>query len=342
MFIINYSVKPNGRQLTFILSLLSISLFLGDTSTALADSNKKATSGSTEYITTNMSVEIVDLTPKFLKFYETAVNEKADPNRRWQLWQEHYNFAAVPPIPERREMARKILDKAWPEYAKAIDRIKKGATLLTPAPQEVLKSVAKLLNHTNHPIKVKLIVFVGGFENNAFAYNDKNGPVICIPIEINDSQIHRAMVHEFAHTVHSSIKMAVDVGRPSQEIQRLVAQDVLDEGLAMRVTQKLVPGLRTEDYLSETRPGWFRQCEENRALILNDIRKNLNDKDVYRFSVGTGTTGIERGSYYAGWLVAGRLEEHNMSLADIAKFPSSSIVDQMNKVIDSLLLKKMN
>src|SRR5260370_33252092 len=45
------------------------------------------------------SIEVVDLTPRFLKFYETAIAEKASPEPRWQLWQQLYGFAAVPPTP---------------------------------------------------------------------------------------------------------------------------------------------------------------------------------------------------------------------------------------------------
>src|SRR3982751_3208832 len=66
------------------------------------------------------SVEVVDLSPRFIKFYETATAEKADPERRWQLWQQLYGFAAVPPTPEGKVMARTLLDKAWSQYPKVM------------------------------------------------------------------------------------------------------------------------------------------------------------------------------------------------------------------------------
>lgn len=44
-----------------------------------------------------VTLDVEDLTPRFLAFYEAVQAEGADADRRWQLWQEHYGFAAVPP-----------------------------------------------------------------------------------------------------------------------------------------------------------------------------------------------------------------------------------------------------
>lgn len=45
-------------------------------------------------------VDIVDLTPRFLDFYQQATREDLTPDSRWALWEELYNFAGVPPTPE--------------------------------------------------------------------------------------------------------------------------------------------------------------------------------------------------------------------------------------------------
>jgi hypothetical protein len=43
------------------------------------------------------TIEVLNLIPKFLKFYEKANVDGLDHNARWSLWEEHYNFAAIPP-----------------------------------------------------------------------------------------------------------------------------------------------------------------------------------------------------------------------------------------------------
>ena len=42
-------------------------------------------------------VEVVDLTPRFLAFYDSATVLHADTGERWNLWRSLYHFAAVPP-----------------------------------------------------------------------------------------------------------------------------------------------------------------------------------------------------------------------------------------------------
>src|SRR5690606_26832582 len=64
-------------------------------------------------------LDVIDLTPRFLDFYERASHEGLDPDARWTLWQEAYGFAAVPPTPEGSRAARALLDAAWDRYPAA-------------------------------------------------------------------------------------------------------------------------------------------------------------------------------------------------------------------------------
>ena len=87
-------------------------------------------------------LEVVDLGPRFLQFHEKAAAENADPERRWQLWREHYGFAAVPPTPEGEGIARRLLDQAWERYPEILDALPVAASQLAPAPELVLAEVA--------------------------------------------------------------------------------------------------------------------------------------------------------------------------------------------------------
>lgn len=86
-----------------------------------------------------VSVTIDDRSPKFLAFYSKATAENADEAERWKLWKEMYHFAAVPPTPEGEQMARKMLDQAWPRYAVALPRIRTGAAVFHPSQLLFLK-----------------------------------------------------------------------------------------------------------------------------------------------------------------------------------------------------------
>lgn len=69
---------------------------------------------------------IRDLRPKFLEFYQTAIKETDSEDRRFGMWKQMYDFAAVPPTPEGDQMARRVLDDAWPRHAEALPTIRAG------------------------------------------------------------------------------------------------------------------------------------------------------------------------------------------------------------------------
>lgn len=103
----------------------------------------------------SVSLSVTDLSPKFLALYEEAVKEKASPDARWELWKKMYHFAAVPPTPEGEKMARVLFDQAWPRYPSVLNRIRGGASAVTPAAEQQLNSVAALLR-PDKPVHIEL------------------------------------------------------------------------------------------------------------------------------------------------------------------------------------------
>jgi hypothetical protein len=248
-------------------------------------------------------VVVIDMTPKFLAFYDSASARNADTETRWELWRRLYNFAAVPPTPFGREMARRLLDSAWARYPAALPRIRQGLAGLGASPDVILDQVTRLLG-CGDTVRVGLRVFVGGFEGNAFAYNAADGtPFVAIPVEAGDAKL--SMAHEFAHAVHRSSACA---GFPPG-YQQSLALLVLSEGVAMRVTERLIPGYPATYYLHGSAE-WLVSAQARRAAILQGVREHLRQSDeatVQRFTFGTGTSGISREAYYAGWEVTGAL-----------------------------------
>lgn len=284
-----------------------------------------------------VTLEVVDLTPRFLAFFEAARTEGADAEGRWRLWQHHYRFAAVPPTPDGQALARRLLEGAWPAYPGVLDRIRKGAPGLDPAPEPILRDVARVLG-CDRSVTVRLVVFVGALEGNAFSMAQDGVPVVCVPVEQDPEERALLLPHEFTHAVH-----IVTAGLPGTW-ERSIAELVLQEGLAMRTTAALVPGHPPAAYAEVVStlatPDWFRRCVEREVAILGGIREHLADRSseaVARFTFGTGTTGLEREAYYAGWVVVGHLLDQGWTLANLAHAPVEAMVALIDEAIRSRL-----
>jgi hypothetical protein len=273
---------------------------------------------------------IEDLTPKFLAFYKEASKEHVDEARRWELWQQLYAFAAVPPTPEGQLMARKILDDAWERYKAALPAIERGNANLQPPPSEILQSVADLLK-VDVPIRAKLLLFVGGFDNNAFTAPGGDGiPTVALPVEGIGSAL--LLIHEFTHVAEA------EEAHLSLGWQRSIAHTIFAEGLAMRVTQNIHPGLPDRAYVGEFTPDWFARAQAKQSLILADIAPHIaesNSSAVMRFTMGTGGAGLEREAYYTGWIVIGDLLQHGWTYSRLARVTD----DQMPRIVSDSLAR---
>jgi len=277
-------------------------------------------------------VEIVDLTGRFLAFYDSATARHADPDQRWQLWRRLYNFAAVPPTPFGDSLARHLLDSAWTKYRAALPTIERGPAGLGISPDSGLERVLGLLK-CGDSVKLRVTVFVGGFEGNAFAFgvtNDRSN--IAIPVEAGNPA--RSVIHEFTHAVHRAGCASFRTGYGGS-----LAELVVTEGLAMRVVQAALPGYDDEFYTAAA-PGWLAAARSRRTDILAGVRAHLNDSgpDVARrFTFGKGMTGLSREAYYAGWEVVGAMLRDGRSLHEIATLSPSEYATVVGGVIDNLV-----
>jgi len=281
------------------------------------------------------SIEIRDLTPKFLAFYQTASAENATPEHRFELWQQDYGFAAVPPTPEGAQIARRLLDEAWPKYPSVMTRIVRGANGMEPSPDSTLKRVFSQLQ-PGKPVHMRVVVYVGALEGNAFTAAGKDGvPTVALPVEQSPYDRGPMMAHEFTHAVQ------ISMGTNSGGWIRSVGETVLAEGLAMRVAQKLYPDRPAASFVEmPEEPGWLTKCEARHDAILRDVRAVLaSDKseDVMRFTMGTGPTGLDREAYYAAWVVTEYWLRHGMTFASIARIPEDEAPLRVGLAIDAII-----
>jgi len=263
-------------------------------------------------------IEIVNLVPKFLNFFERANHEGVNESERWNLWKEHYNFVALPPGYD--EQARNQLKQTWEKYQSNIDQIRNW----DPDQNKFEKMFTKVktLLGSDENIPFVIVFFVSAFDNSAFvAPYDENKTMLCLPIENQLSDI--VIVHELTHIVHGkTASLEMNWERP-------IAELILQEGLALHVSKNLVPGEKDETYIEMgVEQGWLQSCHEHRTKILNGITPYLSDSKgevIRKFTFGTGATGHKREAYYAGWeLVASELKK-GVSLRQLASLKRKDI-----------------
>lgn len=281
-----------------------------------------------------VSITVKDLTPKFLTFYRAAAGAHLSAEQRFKLWKQDDGFAAVPPTPQGDQIARKLLDVAWPKYPSALSRIEKGAAGIQPSPQATLRRVADLLQ-ADEPIHITLVVYVGAFEGNAFTAGGPKGVTVALPVEQSARQRGPAMTHEFTHAV------VIATGYSSGGWVRTIAETVLQEGLAMHVAQHFYPDRPVKTFVEmPSEPGWLARSERLQPQILRDVKTALrSDKssDVMRFTMGVGPSGIDREAYYAGWKVVGYWLSHGLTYADIARIPEADAPARVGAAIEAIL-----
>ena len=248
---------------------------------------KKVPPARSEVVDGQRRLHIVDLSPRFLDFYRAAANVDAD--ARWQLWNEKYGFAAVPPTPEGQQLARKLLDDAWPRYSQALPLIREGVAAMEPKPEVVLKKVADVLG-LDGPFEMQVTVYVGAFDGNAFTRAQDGKPIVSIPLEMDAAQRALVLPHEMTHAVH------IATAHLSGDWERSIAETIMQEGLAMHVAQTVTPGRDVRAYI-EHKPGWYDAAMAKLDAILRGLLPELDKSDsptVFRYTMGTGNTSTER------------------------------------------------
>jgi len=268
-------------------------------------------------------VRVSDGVAKFERFYSLATASPISPDERWSLWQKDYGLAAVPPTPFGRTLARKQLDAAWDRYAALVPRLPALTQNAQALAVPTLGAVARLFGDDDPTLTVDLILFVGQFDNNAFAGPMVHDvPTVFLPVEMTDPDV--ALAHEFAHAVHKH------VGHLSNGYASPIGEALLMEGIAMRAAQQVRPGHDEAAYTPATVYGstWLKTCEGNAHSILKGIAPHLAAADADadgRFTYGTGTTGLNDELYCAGWVLVGDLIAHGHTFRQLVRIPEADM-----------------
>ena len=267
-------------------------------------------------------LEVVNLVPKFLKFFDHANNAYTDETERWRLWKEHYDFAALPPGYDQQ--ARSQLNQAWAKYQTNIERIRSWEPDQTGIGK--FYDEIKTLLGSDADIPAVIVFFVGAFDNNAFtAPYDEHRSMLCLPVEDQWSDI--IIVHELTHIVHA------ETASLDMSWERPVAELVLQEGLALQVSKHLIPGNSDEDYIEMgAEKGWLQKCREDKTEIMEGILPYLFDsrsETIEKFTFGTGASGHRREAYYAGWEFVRSQLEKGITFKQLASIERKDMPDYL-------------
>jgi hypothetical protein len=260
---------------------------------------------------------------KFLLFYRHATASPMSADKRFALWKIDDGLAAVPPGPEGDAVARKLLDEAWEKYPTLVGRI---PALTVAAQSTALAMFTKdndLLATGSVPIHVRLVLYVGQFDNNAYTMPSMNDKPVTVMLPVENQILQLALAHELTHAIHMQLaNIKNSFGAPLGEI-------VFLEGLAMRTAQQAVPGLPEAAYSEMPGDqGWFAKCAANRIAILKGIGDDLNKSGeavALKYTFGSGNLGIQREAYCAGWFLVGNMLARGASLSDLARIPEEHI-----------------
>jgi hypothetical protein len=278
-----------------------------------------------------LHIQLVDLSPKFLDFW-AAAKDVSDPAGRYALWKEKYGFAAVPPGPQGEEIARKLLLSAWDKYPAAMETIRAGAPAMRPDALSTLRKVAEVLR-PDQPMTVKVVTYVGAFDGNAFSLAQDGMSVVAIPLEMSADQRARIFPHEMTHAVHMAI------AHLSGGWERTIGTTAFQEGLAVEVAREVNGGGDVRPFI-EFSPGWYDKASARRRAILEGVLPYLDNRDgqtVFRFTVGQGSSGLEREAYFVGFQVMERLHAKGMSWSEIARLPEDKMPSVVRTAIQEML-----
>ncbi len=278
-------------------------------------------------------LEIDDRVESFQKFYIEASHAKLSGEARFQLWRQEGGLAAVPPGPAGDAMAKTLLDKAWARYPSLIPVLPSLARAAEEGARELFATDAALLDAGDTPVRSKLILMVGQFDDTAFSVPPIDDQPATAVMPVETTAYRRVLAHELAHTIHFQLAGVTNASAAP------VGETMFLEGLAMRVAQRAEPGQVDADYAAM--PGdakWMPLCAAHKDRIIKGILPDLDKAGrdgTLKYTFGKGNTGLKREVYCAAWFAFETLLDQGHTLPDLARIPEEKMVETMRMALTS-------
>lgn len=269
---------------------------------------------------------------KFETFHAHATAKPMDADARFKLWQTEDGLAAVPPGPDGDAMARKLLDDAWSKYPALMPKLDGLEKAAEETAREMFAKDNEILGTANDHVHTRLVLYVGQFDNNAFTVPPMEGKPATILMPVENINLKIALAHELTHSIELQlVPVKNSFGAP-------VGETMFLEGLAMRTSQRAVPGLPDAAYTSmPNEPDWMPNCVANKDAVMKAILPDLDKSGreiAMKYTFGQGNTGMQREAYCAAWFVMGKLIDNGKTLPELARIPEDQMVDTIRAAME--------
>ena len=280
------------------------------------------------------TLDIADRVGKFQTFYGEATAKPIDADARFALWQNDYGYAAVPPKPKNEAKTRKQHDAAWDKYPTLAPKLPALLKEASDDGNEAFARINDLFKTDDTPIHTRLVLYVGQFDNNAYSMPPMNGNPATTMMPVENTKLKLMLAHELTHTVHIQLAgVKNSFGAP-------VGETMFLEGLAMRTSQAVYPGLPETAYTQMEGDGdWLANCYAKKDKVLNDILPDLDKsgREIgMKYTFGQGNNGMQREAYCAAWVVMGKLLDNGKTLAELARVPEDQMVATIRAAITKM------
>jgi hypothetical protein len=271
------------------------------------------------------TLDIADRVGKFQAFYSEATAKPLDADARFALWQKDDGIAAVPPGPDGDAMARKLVDDAWPKYPALIAQLPAMKKQAEADANTAFDKINALFETKGAPIHSRVVLYVGQFDNNAYTIPPMDGKPATVMMSVENANRKVVLAHELTHSIHTQLAgVKNSFGAP-------IGETVFLEGLAMRTSQAVYPGLPEAAYTQMSEDGdWLKTCYAKKDAVLKDIVPDLDKSGreiAMKYTFGHGNNGMQREAYCAAWIVMGELIASGKTLPELARIPEDRMVE---------------
>ena len=266
-----------------------------------------------------------------MKFHTEATSAKLTDEQRFALWRRKGGLTASPFGEEDDRTARPLLDKAWPRYPSLIPVLPSLARSAEEGARELFDTDNAILGSGASPIRVRLILIVGQFDDGASTVPPSDGKPATTVMPVENSAFRRVLAHELAHAIHFQLAGVTD------QANAPLGVTIFLEGLAMRTAQRAEPGRIDADYAAM--PGdtkWMPRCAANKDRIISRLLPDLDKAGAditMKYTTGKGNTGMQREGYCAAWFAFDTLLDHGHTLPELARIPEEKMVETMRDAL---------
>ncbi len=150
---------------------------------------------------------------------------------------------------------------------------------------------------------------------------------IYISMVISPDDVHKIMVHEYAHNLHIQ-------RRPIEPLT--LGREVVSEGMAVYLTTLILEDLGLSRAIPFMPPSSVDWCLENEQQIKDSIRLELNDSGnqiFFRYisdgSIADPPEGfVQKTAYFAGYQIIKACVDQGINLEEICLLDSESVIDK--------------